>query len=453
MPEHPSEALLSTYALDPSLVEDAGGLDAHLAGCAACRERLAVIREEDQLFADVESWRDAGKAVTLSDLRALSAAAARDRREDADADAMLTPLLERFLAQSSAAFVWADIASGPAYHTGGVVRKLADAADKASYSVPLRALMVAETAGLIVGMLSQTIYTAAEIAALRGLAWKQQANANRHLGRFTAALAALDRAERAYREVPRPELDLASIAFIRGTIYCEQQVYDSAERHARESTATFAQLAQTDLYFRSRQLEGYIAFGRGHFGEAQVIFDSVFAYGESTGDPFWIAAASMALGNCYLERRELSSATLYLHRGMMTFRDLGIRSEEVRCRWGLALVVQRDGRYRLAVPRLRDVRDDFVSLGAVSDAALVTLDIMETFLLLGKPREVRRTAGNVVTLLKDAAMISGALTAADYLKQAASMRTVTPSLIDYIRRYLRRVAVQQDLLFIPPPSL
>ena len=78
---------------------------------------------------------------------------------------------------------------------------------------------------------------------------------------------------------------------------------------------------------------------------------------------------------------------------------------------------------------------------------------METFLLLGKPRDVRRTAGNVVRLFREAGMVTDALAAADYLKQAAAMQTVTPSLIDYVRRYLRAAELQPDLAFVPPSSL
>lgn len=453
MADHPSEHLLSTYSLDPSLVEGVAELEAHLAECEPCRQLLAEVRRFDALLADEDSWPGAEDTAPICAPLALSAVAARNRREDAEADAMLAPLLKKFLDESSGAFVWADIASKPEFHTGGVVRKLADAADKASYNVPRRALILAETASAIVGMLSPATYTTSDIAALRGVSWKQQANANRHLGRFTAALEALDRAERAYRELPRPELDLASITFIRATIYWEQQTYELAEQHAQQSTAAFAQLGQTELYIRSRHLQGCIAFEQRRLGEAQLIFDSVYAYGEATNNLTWIAQESQALGNCYLERRELTLATQFFHRGMIAFRDLGILSEEIRCRWGLALVVQRDGRYWMAIPRLREVQQEFVTLGGISDAALVTLDIMETFLLLGKPRDVRRTAGNIVQLFKDAGMVTGAVTAADYLKQAAAMRGVTQSLIEYIRKYFRRVELQPDLAFVPPSAL
>lgn len=453
MPDHPSDEVLASYAVDPSRVEEDAELEAHLAGCASCRKQLDELHSIEAVLAESEAWLDPDDGAPVRAPAKLSAAAARNRREDAEADALLTTILERFLSGSSSAFVWADIASQPAYHTAGVVRKLADAADEAQYRVPRRALILGETAGAIVGRLSTSTYSPAEIAALRGLSWKQQANANRQLGRFHAALAALDRAERAYREIRRSELDLASITFIRATIYFYQGLYELAAQHAEQSTTIFSQLRQTELYLRSRHLQGCIAFEQHEIGQAQSIFDSIYAHGEATGNLTWIATESQVLGHCYLERRDLANASRYFHRGMVASRELGMLAWEIHCRWGLALVVQREGRYRTAIPRLRDVRQEFVALGVVSAAALVTLDLMETFLLLENPREVRRTAGNIVKLFKDAGMVTGALTAADYLKQTAAMSSVTLGLVEYIRKYLRRVDLQPDLAFVPPRPL
>lgn len=449
---HPTDQLLSTYALDPR-IEGAAALEAHLAECPPCRQRLDDLGAIEALLADESSWPQPEDAAPPPSLRVLSAAAARKRSEDAAADALLSGVLKRFLEGSSGGFVWADIASKPEYHTGGVVRKLAEAADQAQYSAPRRALILGETASAIVSMLSPKLYSETEIAALRGLAWKQRANANRHLGRFGEALEALERAERAYRELPRPELDLASIGFIRATVYFYQEQYDLAARHAHSSTEVFTHLGQTELYLRSRHLQGCIAFEQRQIGEAQLIFDQILEHAEASGNLTWIATESQVLGHCYLERRDLALASQYFHRGMLASRELGMSSWEIHCRWGLALVVQRERRFRTAIARLQDIREQFESLGAVSDAALVTLDIMETYLMLEKPREVQRTADNIVKLFNDAGMVTGALTAADYLEQAATLRSVTPSLIEHVRRYFRRVELQPELAFVPPAAL
>ena len=451
MPNHPDDQLLLLYSFDPFAVGDAAALEAHLETCPDCRKALDEHRAFDALLADAHSWPDEEADVAPPPaMRELSALAARNREEDAEAAEKLDSVIDAFVSGASDAFLWADIASDREYHTGGVVRKLADAAYEALTSVPRRALILAETAGTIVGMLPASTYSWIEIAALRGLAWKQRANANRFLGRFNAALEALDRAERAYRELPRPELDLASISYIRASIYCDLQEYDRAEQFAASSSGAFSQLGQTERYIASRHLQGTIAFEQRELGRAQVIYDSVFAYGETSGSTSWMAIASMALGNCYLERGDLSLATQYLHQGMSVFQKLGILVAEIRCRWALALVFQREGRYAAAISRLRAVREEFLAQGGVADAALVGLDIMETFLAAGKPREVQRIAGNIVKLFKENGMVTGALTAADYLKRSAAMQSLSPGIIDYIRRYLRRVEVEPDFAFVPP---
>lgn len=451
MPDHPNDQLLLLYSFDPTAVDDAANLEAHLRACPDCRKVLDEHQSFDALLADAHSWpEEETDAVPPAGLRELSAMAARNRKEDADAAAKLDALLKAFLSGTSDAFLWADITADHGFYTGGVVRKLAEAADRASYTAPRRALILAETASAIVGMLSTSEYSSVEIAALQGLTWKERANANRHLGRFSAALEALERAERAYRQLPRPELDLASIMYIRATIYCEQQEYGRAAPAAKQSAAAFERLGQTGHYFASLYLQGCIAFEQGQLGEAQSIFDAVFTYWEANGDLAWIATTSLALGNCYLERGDLSNASGRIHEGMLAFREIKVLQGEIQCRWALALVVQREGRYRTAVERLRSVWDEFAALGGVADAALVTLDIMETFLALGQPGEVRRAAGNIVKLFKENGMVTGALTAADYLKQSAAIESVSPRVIDYIRRYFRRLEVEPELAFVPP---
>jgi tetratricopeptide (TPR) repeat protein len=301
-------------------------------------------------------------------------------------------------------------------------------------------------------MLDDEIYPAALLASWRGTAWKQRANALRHLGRFPAAFEALERAERYYRLLPRPDLDLAAVTFIRATIFCEQEEYERAGRLAAESTRAFVHLGQSEMYCASRLLEGAIAFELRDLAAAEPIFRQLHAHAKQSGSKPLLANALLALANCCIERDALNEATQLLHTSMLLFQDLGMRNAEIRRRWGVARVVQRSGRQRTAVERFSSVRQEFLQFGGATDAALVTLDLMETFLTLRKPRDVRRAAGNVVTIFTNAGMFTGALTAAKYLKHAASMDAVTPTLLDYLRRYFRRVESQPDFAFVPPAA-
>lgn len=439
----PEEALIA-YAAESQPSAAGMAVEAHLDGCPPCRDRYeTILRELANGLDEEESW-----VVEEPDpvaAQALREQAARNRREDEEAKELLGTLL-----QDPEAFVWEDVSRKRKYHTGGVVRRLATAAFETCYQSPRHAFHLAETAVAIAEMLKPDVYGKVALAAWRGLAYKQQANALRILGRLPEAIESLDRAERYYETLPMPDFDVASVTYVRASVLFEQQRYDEADRYAAESTRKFLHGGQTDYYARSRHLQGAIAFEKGELARARTIFESLLAYGELIGDKTWIAREALALGNCALELREFANATEYLHNGVRNFRELGNAHEVLLCEWALALVVQRHGEPRRAVSRLGQIRDQFLSLGSSTDAALVTLDLMETFLLLGKPRDIQRAARNIQAIFKNAGMLTGAVTAADYLKRAAAMREVTPSLIEYLRKYLRRVELQPDFAFVPP---
>ena len=445
--DHPSDDLLSAYALHHALVADRGEIEDHLEGCADCRTRLDEIRSFDRLLAEPSSWTDDDPPPP--EPNPFMEAAALRVRETAEADELLKDVLDG----PPASVVFANLPEKPKYHTGGVVRKLLDAAASACYTEPLYALNLSDTAIAVASMLPETRYIAADIASLRGTSWKMRANALRLLGRHREALDALESAERFYKRFPRPELDMAAVTFVRATIYYEQELYEQARALADACVDAFSQLGQSESYIGGRLLQGNIAFETRDLERAERIFREILAHGESTNALGWIARSSQVLGSTLVETGSLNEAANLLHTAVMTFRDLGITIEEVRSRWGLARLVQKSGQPDVAVPRLRSVRDEFAKLGARTDAALVTLDMMEAFLSLRKPREVRRAAGNVVTIFKDADMLTGAIAAANWLRQAAAMRAVTPSILDAIRRYFRRVSIIPDAVFTPPVQI
>lgn len=440
--EHLSDDVLFAYALDPILVPDREAIKEHLNSCGDCRQELAEIAFDLKL-ANPEAWPD-----KRDDDDELPLIARESAREDAEAETLLNDLLEG----PPEAFVWANLPEKPKYYTGGVVRKLSAASYEALETGPLHSLNLADAAITIAGMLRDGTYHGALLASWRGTAWKQRANALVRLGRFPAAFEALERAEREYRLVPRPDFDLAAVTYIRATLFHEQDEQERARRLAAESTCVFLHRGQSEMYFASRLLEGAIAFRLGDLDAAELIFQQIHAHGEQTGSRgrVWLARAAQGLGNCAIERRALDEATRLIHTSMLLFRELGMTVEEIRCRWMIALVVQRSGHYQRAIERFRAARDEFLRLGGTTDAALVSLDLMETFLLLRKPRELRRAAGNIVAILTSAGMLTGAVAAASFLRRAASIDAVTPALLDYLRSYLRRVELQPDLAFAPP---
>jgi len=275
---HPDDDLFFAHALDPSLVADREALGHHIEGCEQCRGRLAAIRAFEALLIDADSWPE--ESVDRAELlhRDLTT-----RRENAEAENLLRP----FLSGRSGSLAWANLSEKPRYHTGGVVRRLTAEADTASYTQPLFALLLADTAIAIASALSDERYTATELASWRGTACWMRANALRHLGRYRSAFESLDRAERLYRMLPRPELDLAQVTFTRAAILYEQEAYVPAANMASMCTQAFAALGQSDLYLKGRLLQGSIAFEQRDLTTAEGIFRQLYAHGEATGSTNW----------------------------------------------------------------------------------------------------------------------------------------------------------------------
>lgn len=238
--DHPADDLLTSYVLDPLLVPDRAALEAHLEACTECRARLAEARAFESLLQDDASWPEEEATPLGMELRASAAARAEEDEEAA-------ALLDRVLDGPPASFVWENLQEKPKYYTAGVVRRLIAAAAEAWYSAPLHALNLAETAIAIAGMLPTERYSDVEIASLRGTAWKWRANALRLLGRYPLAFEALDRAERIYATLPRPELDLASVRFIRATVFYEQEAYERAAALAAQASDEFSHLGQVEM--------------------------------------------------------------------------------------------------------------------------------------------------------------------------------------------------------------
>ena len=88
----------------------------------------------------------------------------------------------------------------------------------------------------------------------------------------------------------------------------------------------------------------------------------------------------------------------------------------------------------------------------VTDAALAGLDVADGLLGLKRTHEIIEFAAHLFRVFTDAGMLTGALTAIAYIKEAAAAGTLTPTDLDAVRRFLRRAERQPDLLFLPPPQ-
>jgi tetratricopeptide (TPR) repeat protein len=439
---HLTEEELAGYAFDPDAVPNRQEIEAHVADCPQCSSSLTFIRSVDDGLADPDAWAMAdphedGKREEMRERAAQTAA------EDEEAAELLADLLG-----NPARTIWADLGSHERFRTAGVARRLIGAANDACEREPLEALTFADAAIDVAERVEH--YSAPVLHDLRGTAWKERANALRLLGQYDAALEALKHAEHEFRKVPSAPLGPAIVSYVRGIVHYERGDLVKAQELLFESGETFASLGETDRYMRARHYMANVHVGQQDVPGAKAIYEQILAWAEATSDVKWIARESNTLGRCAYELRDLSAAVQYFHQSTQAFRALGLSSEAARPEWGLALVVLASGKPADALKRFRAVREQFHNRAMASDEALVVLDMMDALHALDQGPEIVTLASEVLQAFTEAGMLTSALTAFAYLKEASRRGAVKPRQVEYVRQFLGRLEREPALAFLPP---
>lgn len=439
---HPTEDELAQYAFDPDAVAEAREIEAHVAACPRCSATLTFIRSVDAGLADGDAWdvTEPDQSPTREAIRDL---AARLAAEDEAAE----QLIERLIRNPARAAL-ANLSTRRMFLTAGVARRLLRAASEACDREPLEALTFADAAIEVAERLIG--YPVGVIYELRAHAWKERANALAALGRYDASLDALDHAEREFRKAPGAPLGRAIVQHARAIVHYYRGEFDSAVALLSESAAIYASLGETDRYNRARHLLANATLGQSDIRGARAIYEELLAWGEAENDLAWIARESNTVGRCAFELGDLSAAVQHFHRSVQLFRELGMAAEALRPQWGFALVVLASGKPDAALSRFRDLRENFRRREMLSDEALVSLDMMDALHVLGRDAEIATLAGETIESFTAAGMLTSALTAFAYLKEAAARGAASPRIIQHVRQFISSLQREPALLFCPP---
>lgn len=444
MSAHYDESTLYDYLDDPESFRDRTRIETHLALCQACRATLDELRSFEEALSSTAMWDFAEAARRHREPpEAIRSIADRLAMEDADAEQFLTPLLS-----SPAAFRRANVAGVVEMWTAGVVRRLCTVSRELREKQPMHALSLADAAVTIAEQLDET-YPRVLIEDLRGTAWLERANALRYLGRLPEALEALEVAEKAFEATPVAAYSIALVQYLRGAILVELDRFEEARSLARRSARVFRQFGENDRYVHARMLEACVLFHQSRFAEAQHLFGTLLPPAKELDDASTLARLYLNIANCNLALEAFDDAHRNLSQALSLYESLGLETEKIRTRWNLGSLLVKTGRVEEGIARLHDARREFERLGATTDAALVTLDIVEALLALERRREAGELCAGLVESFTGIGMTGSALTALAFLGEAVSTGSATPILVRHVRTYLEQRG-EAASPFLPP---
>ncbi|MGZ8708871.1 MAG: hypothetical protein ACXW28_01495, partial [Thermoanaerobaculia bacterium] len=318
MVRHYTPEELARFSDDASQAGDRQAIEGHLQACVSCQETLAIIRTVDDALHAEETWHFADELESARHQQQLTDLSERIVAEDDEAAEMLREHLATPLR-----FLWSDITVKRRYHTGGVVRLLARASAEAREADLLHALNLADAAIAIAEALPVDHYPARGVYHLRGLAWKERANACRYLNRYEDAFNACDHAERAYRRLVAHDLELAVMQYVRGTILWKQQRLEEALVLARLCGQKFSDLRDHGRWINARLLEGSILVDSHASDAARDIFLALSKDAEAMHDAPTRARIENDLANAYLNLGEIGSASAHFIVALQLYESLG----------------------------------------------------------------------------------------------------------------------------------
>lgn len=446
MDEHISENELSMFAFSPDavLAERRWEITRHVGVCAECRALHDCLIETEEDLRDIDvRERHVGSETYDSAM----AHAARIAQEDREAEELVKPYID-----NPALAAYKNLATQRNLLTAGVVRRFTARSHDICENQPLDGLTLAEAATVIADTLPENAYAGKTVFELRGAAHLQQATSLMLLGQLPAALEECTRAERAYKNLRSSGFGLACTALVRAGALYSQQRFEEATASAERAEHGFAHIGDDDRRMKAILLRGNIRIEAFDLENAVTTFQHLIAYGESIDSARWVAVGWSRLGDCEVLRGNLGEASMHYHNALSHFRQHGPANERVSAEWGIARVQLHGGRRTEAIRRLRDVVAEFEVLGILTDAAVASLDIADGLLALGEVQQIVGLASRLFRVFSDAEMLTGALTAIAYMKEAAAAGTLTPRDLRVVRQFLRRAELQPELLFVPPPA-
>jgi tetratricopeptide (TPR) repeat protein len=285
---------------------------------------------------------------------------------------------------------------------------------------------------------------------IRGLAWKEHANAALQRGEVREALQAAERSAEIFDSTAALVFDRTRARLVICKVLRELGEVTRAMEIARECTAIFLDYGDFPSANMARWFEAGVLFSSKRFADALDVFMDVMAQAELDGDKTTVAKCLLAAAECARELGDLGSARDLYPRALALYEELDIRDDANRVRWGYALTLASEGKVAAAVSELFMVRAVFLSLGMNSQAACAALDVVRLRFDAGE--DVREVCAELVTTFTAAGMAQNAIEALAYLREGAKNATLTTMKIVRLRTYFDELSSKPTLLFARPPE-
>ncbi|HEU4887368.1 MAG TPA: hypothetical protein VFV49_05735 [Thermoanaerobaculia bacterium] len=442
---HYTDEELADYSFDPRAHAEKAEVEAHLARCPECRERLAFIERIDGALREPVPWEisdDIGSETPPVPEVLLNRALMIDA-EAAAARELLAPLLT-----SPMRFRNARVEVDARFHTTGAVAALYRAGHELTERQPQFALLVVNAA---VSVATKLVAANALRSNLHlGRAYLERGRTLFHIGRYKDAEMSLDRAEGIYDQEPEATgWDLAWVWLIRANIHVESERMGSGRLLALAAARQFRIFGDSVRYLNARLLIASVLFMERDYRASAEVAEEIIPLARQRRNQLLLGRALQNCAEAYLFLREFEKALpLYLEAHAI-WDELGLDVERIRTERSLATFDIETGNLENGIKHLDEAYRAFEALGVHADAALTRLELGEALLRAGRPEKVPGLLRNVAVNFASEGMMRNARIALASLHEAIEQNRLSADLVRHVRAYIEQLPFHPNTAFVP----
>jgi tetratricopeptide (TPR) repeat protein len=284
-----------------------------------------------------------------------------------------------------------------------------------------------------------------DVPGIRANACRELAYALFYIGRLNEAETAVDQAEELFRQLPEGEIELARTALIRASLLRARDQVAEAIGLARNAAGVFERCGDRPRYLKARMVEGNLRYQSGDVSGALAIWLEL--EDEAPADTLGLLLHN--IGHAYRDLHDFTSARSYFDRAVAEYASRGMEVETIRTRWVLGQMLILAGTPSEGLPILHAARRDFERLGMELEAALVGLELAEALLIAGQIDQVARICRTILDRFVKEGMMSRAITALAYLREAVAAEKATPTMVRQVREFLQLLPEGRDGFVLP----
>lgn len=275
---------------------------------------------------------------------------------------------------------------------------------------------------------------------IRGLAWKEHANALYAAEKYPASAAAADKAIVIFGSEPALAVDLGAATLVRAMSLHQQKQTVEALELVTTCVRLFAEHAQPLKYLVSLQVCGLILFDLEEYAAARDAYQVALDLADEQNKPREHTRILNNIGQCNVCLGELELGEQQLQQAFRQFSQHQMESEMLRAVAGLAKIMFKQGKLEQAAYAFHGVYAEFLHQDMMIPAAQVLVELTDIVTqLTGDVIYARNECARLAETFGDYDVPGNVREAVAFVRQeTAAARSVEQvrSALAYVRKFL-----------------